>query len=151
MLPSRPEGRGSDVAHLARMDEETCRQDLIGKLLHERSSLSTRSARNDWSSLQTSGSNGTAPVREVQRSKDRDGMHLHGPPRLCQLAVAADSAARSTMTAPGRIIDTVSFVIRSGAFLPGMLAVVMTISARATAADTICCSLAFSSAVSSRA
>mgnify|MGYP006268617469 CR=1 FL=1 len=65
--------------------------------------------------------------------------------------VSAREHGESVLTAPGRIRATVSPVMRTGALRPGMAAVVIIISARATAAETICCSFTFSSGVSSRA
>jgi hypothetical protein len=57
----------------------------------------------------------------------------------------------STMMAPYFMRPIISVVMITGAFLPGMAAVVMTTSAMATALVSFSAWAAFSSAVSSRA
>ena len=53
-----------------------------------------------------------------------------------------DSAAKSTITAPGRIVATVSLVTSRGALRPGIAAVVMTMSAPFAAAPADSCQVA---------
>ena len=49
------------------------------------------------------------------------------------------SAAKSTMTDPAFMFETISVVIRIGAFFPGIAAVVITASVSAIAFESNCC------------
>ena len=71
--------------------------------------------------------------------------------RLVSSQLPPDSAAMSTMMAPYFMRPTMSRVMITGAFLPGIAAVVITTSAAATALASFSAWAAFSSAVSSRA